>query len=73
MPLEQFTTRMEQLCREITETERAPGVDRIVLPGELEHERRQERLEMGIPVQDNAPAVLQEFCHGLDLEAPRLG
>jgi hypothetical protein len=28
---------------------------------------------MGIPVQDNAPAALQELCAGLDLEAPMLG
>jgi hypothetical protein len=27
---------------------------------------------MGIPVQDNAPAALQEFCAGLDLQAPML-
>jgi len=73
MPLEHFSTRMEQLCREIAETERAPGIDRIVLPGELEHERRRERLEMGIPVQDNAPAALQDFCAALDLEVPMLG
>lgn len=70
MTLEQFTARMTQLCREIVDTERAPGVERIILPGELEHERRQERLQAGIPVHDNALPVLQTLCDLLGLDLP---
>jgi LDH2 family malate/lactate/ureidoglycolate dehydrogenase len=70
MPLEQFTARMEQLRLEITQAERAPGVERIYVPGELEHERRLDRLRQGIPVHEETPAVLQEFCASLGLESP---
>jgi LDH2 family malate/lactate/ureidoglycolate dehydrogenase len=72
MPLEQFTARLALLRRDITQTPRAPGVERIYLPGELEHEHRQERLAHGIPVHDDTPAALQDLCSWLDLDAPRL-
>jgi LDH2 family malate/lactate/ureidoglycolate dehydrogenase len=72
MPLEQFTARMAQLRHDIVQTPRKPGVERILLPGELEHERRQERLQNGIPVHDNAPAALDAFCTTLDLRLPLL-
>lgn len=70
MPLETFQARMEQLRQEITQSQRAPGVERIVLPGELEYERRHERLQQGIPVHADAPAVLDEFCAALDMVSP---
>jgi LDH2 family malate/lactate/ureidoglycolate dehydrogenase len=72
LPLAQFTTRMEQLRHEIVQSPRLPGVERIVWPGELEHERRQERLQQGIPVHDNAPAALEAFCATLGLDPPPL-
>jgi LDH2 family malate/lactate/ureidoglycolate dehydrogenase len=72
MPLEQFYTRMEQLRCEITQAERIPGVERIVVPGQLEYERRLERLQHGIPVHDEVPAVLRDFCASLDLDSPIL-
>ena len=70
MPLEHFLTRMEQLRQEIVQIPVAPGFERITLPGELEHERRLERLVHGIPVQDDALAALQELCASLDLVSP---
>lgn len=70
MPLAQFHARMEQLRQDIIHTPRLPGVERITLPGELEHERRHERLQHGIPVHDNAPAALQDFCTTLGLAPP---
>jgi LDH2 family malate/lactate/ureidoglycolate dehydrogenase len=72
MPQSQFLTRMEQLCKEVVQTTRAPGVERIYLPGELEHERREIRLRDGIPVHDDTPAALQELCDGLGIEMPLL-
>jgi LDH2 family malate/lactate/ureidoglycolate dehydrogenase len=70
MPLEQFTARVEQLRLEITQAERVPGVERVYVPGELEYERRLERLRLGIPVHEETPAALQEFCAALGLESP---
>ncbi len=70
MPQSQFITRMEQLREEVVQTPRAPGVERIYLPGELEHERREIRLRDGIPVHDETPAALQELCEGLGIPSP---
>ncbi|MGQ4810420.1 putative oxidoreductase YjmC [Candidatus Entotheonellaceae bacterium PAL068K] len=70
MPREQFYARMAQLRRDITQAQRAPGVERIFLPGEPEHERRLERLQHGIPVHDETPAALREFCATLGLDSP---
>jgi len=70
MPLEHFYARMQQLAQEITQAQRASGTERIFLPGELEHERRQERLQHGIPVYDEAPAALHGLCTELGLTSP---
>jgi LDH2 family malate/lactate/ureidoglycolate dehydrogenase len=70
MPLELFYARMQQLAQEMTQAQRAPGTERIFLPGELEHERRQKRLQHGIPVHGEAPAALQALCTGLGLASP---
>jgi LDH2 family malate/lactate/ureidoglycolate dehydrogenase len=70
MPLEEFTARIDRLSAEIKHGQRAPGVERLLLPGELEHERRVQRLAHGIPVQADTPAVLQAFCDTLGLHSP---
>ncbi len=41
--LDQFRQRTDQLIRDVHESERADGVERILVPGELEHHRRIER------------------------------
>ncbi|HSB81783.1 MAG TPA: Ldh family oxidoreductase [Candidatus Methylomirabilis sp.] len=61
MPVNNFQTadtfkkEMDSVIREIRESERMEGVDRIWLPGEIEYSRTRERLDKGIPI---APAVL---------------
>ena len=42
--------RTDELIRDVRSSERADGVDRIWLPGEPEHHRRQERSRTGIPL-----------------------
>lgn len=58
MPEQQFREYMDTLIRDIRSTERAPGVDRIYVPGEIEHLRRAERLRDGIPLD---PALVEEL------------
>jgi LDH2 family malate/lactate/ureidoglycolate dehydrogenase len=70
MPLEEFAARIDRLRAEIKHGQRAPGVERLLLPGELEHERREERLTHGIPVHAETPGVLQTFCEALGLDSP---
>jgi L-2-hydroxycarboxylate dehydrogenase (NAD+) len=54
-PVEAFKEEMDRVIREIRESERMENVDRIWLPGEMEHELVLERKERGVPL---APAVL---------------
>ena len=57
-PVETFKREMDRVIREIRDSKRMENVDRIWLPGEMEHYRVQERLAKGIPL---APAVLGEL------------
>jgi LDH2 family malate/lactate/ureidoglycolate dehydrogenase len=61
-----FKARVDQLVRELRNSERMPGVDRIWLPGEQSHERRilNERDGIALP-----PALLAQ----LDKVAGELG
>ena len=70
MPRHEFEARVEQLCAEIKQSEPAPGVTRILLPGELEHERCETRLRHGIPVRADAREALLTFCGELGIASP---
>ena len=56
MPVGEFKRDMDRGIREIRNSERMEGVDRIWLPGEMEFCRVQEHQKKGIPI---APAVVQ--------------
>lgn len=44
-----FKSRMKYLYERVVSSEKMSGVDRIYFPGEIELERRKQRLESGIP------------------------
>ncbi len=50
MDVPEFRARVDQALREIKSSPRAPGVERIYAPGEIEHERRAVSLDRGITV-----------------------
>lgn len=52
MPIEQFKARMDGLIREIKDSPKAKGSDRIYLPGEMEWERREAALQHGMQLPD---------------------
>jgi LDH2 family malate/lactate/ureidoglycolate dehydrogenase len=58
MPADTFKKEMDRIIREIRESERMEGVDRIWLPGEMEHYTARERLAQGIPL---APPVVESL------------
>ena len=70
MSLEQFSSRIDRLRTEIKQGQRASGVERLILPGELEYERRETRLRHGIPVHAETPNALRTFCEALGLDSP---
>jgi LDH2 family malate/lactate/ureidoglycolate dehydrogenase len=57
-PADTFKKEMDRVIREIRESERMEGVDRIWLPGEMEFHTARERLRDGIPL---APAVVDSL------------
>jgi LDH2 family malate/lactate/ureidoglycolate dehydrogenase len=62
VPLAEFRSGVDTLIREIRTGERAPGVERIWLPGEPEHERRLQRTRDGIPLSPQLVAELQRLA-----------
>jgi len=55
---EHFKHEVDRLVRDIRSSERLPGVERIWLPGEQSHEKRQRFSAKGIPV---APTLISEL------------
>ena len=65
-----FKARVDRLVRELRDSERMPGVDRIWLPGEQSHERRARYESEGIPL---APALMTQLDKvALELGVPSL-
>ena len=65
-----FKARVDQLVRELRASERMPGVERIWLPGEQSHERREANQRDGIPI---GAALLQQLdAFAAELGIPRL-
>jgi len=58
VPLELFKGYVDTLINDVRSGERAEGVDRIYVPGEIEHMRMDERLRDGIPLDS---AVVDEL------------
>jgi LDH2 family malate/lactate/ureidoglycolate dehydrogenase len=68
--LDVYRTRMDKAIGEIRQARRAPGVDRIYLPGEREHLWLAERRQNGIPIGQGVLSELNEVGgrYGLRLE-----
>jgi LDH2 family malate/lactate/ureidoglycolate dehydrogenase len=66
LPLDDFRTHVDQLIDDVHSSERAPGVERILVPGELEAECRAERLAHGVPLDDALVAELDDIAASLD-------
>ena len=70
VPLEQFKQRMGQMINELHELPLFEGFQRIYYPGEIEGERRTERSEKGIPVEEGLFQELTELGKKLNIEPP---
>ena len=69
MPLSQFRERMARLARQVHDARRAPGVERIYLPGEIEHGRERDALENGVPLRGATVAGLRDLGELVGLRA----
>ena len=66
-----FKARVDQLVRELRGSERMPGVERIWLPGEQSHERREENAREGIALPEALLAQLDKLAHDLGMATLR--
>jgi LDH2 family malate/lactate/ureidoglycolate dehydrogenase len=70
-----YHARMEKAVREMRGARRAPGVERIYLPGEREEISRRHRKQHGIPIGTGVLAELREMGarYGIALPSSALG
>ena len=66
LPLDEFRARVDRLVRDCHESALAPGTERIYVPGEIEAQRRAERLRDGIPLSTALVAELDELAASLE-------
>jgi LDH2 family malate/lactate/ureidoglycolate dehydrogenase len=64
----QFKARVDQLVRELRGSERMPGVERIWLPGEQSHAKRESNEKNGIPIGAVLVQQLGAFARELGVE-----
>jgi LDH2 family malate/lactate/ureidoglycolate dehydrogenase len=63
IPVELFKSRMDQYIREIKQEPKAPGVEEILIPGEIEHRRTLERQRHGIELPLKVAEELEGIGH----------
>ncbi len=66
-PVDEFKREMDRVIRELRQSERMEGVDRIWLPGEMEYERVRERRTNGVPVPASTVQQLRRLADELSL------
>jgi LDH2 family malate/lactate/ureidoglycolate dehydrogenase len=72
MPLEEFTTRMEQLVKVVKSTPPAPGYDEVLVAGDPEWRIEAERLANGIPIAQGNWDTLVKAAESVGVAAPAL-
>ena len=63
-----FFDRLGAELTAIRNSPRAPGVERIYIPGEIEWECEQDRRQNGIPIGSGTLKALRELAHELDVQ-----
>jgi len=68
MPLASFTQRVDAMIREIRQTPKAKGCQRIYVPGEIEWQKRREALANGLPLPEDVRVSLLGLADDLHLK-----
>jgi LDH2 family malate/lactate/ureidoglycolate dehydrogenase len=64
----EFKRSVDALARDLRASKRLPGVERIWLPGEQSHAKRQDNLENGVPMPDALLGTLNQLAGELKIE-----
>jgi L-2-hydroxycarboxylate dehydrogenase (NAD+) len=67
-PVEAFKRNVDEVIREMRNSKRMPGVERIRVPGEHSHTTWLERSAAGVPMNDNLFRDLQRLAGDLGIE-----
>ncbi len=65
----EFRQRVDRVVRELHASERMPGVERILVPGERSHEKRAVRAAGGVPLSAALRASLEKLAGELEIAA----
>jgi LDH2 family malate/lactate/ureidoglycolate dehydrogenase len=70
IPLDLFKKRVDQVIREIRQSPKATGSERVYVPGEIEWEKREQALKNGIPLPESILSSLRQVGEqmGLNVE-----
>lgn len=68
MPIEEFKRRMDEMIRRIRTAPTAKGAEPILLPGEMEHEKRKRAKTEGIALPEVILASLEQLSQEVDLD-----
>lgn len=60
LTIDEFRDRMDYLFRRVTQSEKAPGTDRVYFPGEIEQLNQEYRVETGIPYVEEEIKTLND-------------
>jgi L-2-hydroxycarboxylate dehydrogenase (NAD+) len=67
MPVGEFKRAIDQVIRDIRNSQRLPGVERIWLPGEQSHAKLLDRSAHGVPMPKALRESLDAVAHDLDI------
>jgi len=70
IPLSEFEQEIERLAEWVKSSDRMPGVNEILLPGDVEQRTRESRLREGIDVEEKTWEELVKTARELGVEAP---
>jgi LDH2 family malate/lactate/ureidoglycolate dehydrogenase len=70
MPLAEFKTRMNAFIADIKKSNLRPGFTEVLVPGELEHRREQERREQGVKLDSSVFDELAALAKKLSVDFP---
>jgi uncharacterized oxidoreductase len=69
-PADDFGRRVAELVEYVKDCPRAPGVEAIRVPGEIEWRKRDERLREGIPIEPGSWALIEKACRRFEVDFP---
>lgn len=72
-PLNEFLNRMQALADKVHGAEKRPGVSRILLPGEIEHEKEQAARSAGVALEQETWESLLRVAHETGIHLDREG